>query len=93
MSYDNTGKVSLWVNEKHDPSGRQPRLKGKLFAHRDYSAGEEIDIALWDNSSENPKAPAMSGKLSDKYVADNNGAATSPAPAAVQAQMNDEIPF
>jgi hypothetical protein len=87
MSYDNTGKVSMWSNEKYVAGGTQPRLKGTLYAHRDYKAGEPIDIALWDNNSENPKAPALTGKLEDRREAQ---AAPAPAPAAV---LNDSVPF
>lgn len=87
MSYDNTGKVSMWSNEKYVAGGTQPRLKGTLYAHRDYKAGEPIDIALWDNSSENPKAPALTGKVEDKREAQ---AAPTPAPAAA---LNDSVPF
>lgn len=84
QTYDNTGKVSMWANPKYEAGGRQPRMKGKIFAHRDYAAGEEIEISLWDNNSENPKAPAMTGKLSDKYVADSGQPMGEP---------NDSIPF
>ena len=47
--------------------------------------GEQFDIALWDGNSENPKAPALKGKVSDKYVADGG------APAGTQAA--DSVPF
>ena len=87
MSYDNTGKVSMWSNEKYVAGDTQPRLKGTLYAHRDYKAGEPIDIALWDNNSENPKSPALTGKVEDKREAQ---AAPAPAPAAV---LNDSVPF
>ena len=77
----------MWSNEKYVAGGTQPRLKGTLYAHRDYKAGEPIDIALWDNNSENPKAPALTGKVEDKREA---GAAPMSTPAAV---LNDSVPF
>jgi hypothetical protein len=85
QTYDNTGTAALWSNEKYEAGGSHPRLKGSFYAHRDIKAGEQIDIALWDSNSENPKAPALKGKVSDKYVADGG------APAGTQA--NDSIPF
>ena len=84
--YDNTGKVSLWSNETYEAGGRQPRLKGTVFAHRDLKAGEAMDIAVWDNNSENPKAPALTGKVEDKREAPA-------APAMAATPVDDSIPF
>ena len=84
--YDNTGKVSLWSNETYEAGGRQPRLKGTVFAHRDLKAGEAMDIAVWDNNSENPKAPALTGKLDRKREAPA-------APAVAATPVDDSIPF
>ena len=63
QQYDNKGQVALWANEKYEAGGTHPRLKGNLVAHRDIAAGETIDVALWDGSSDNPKAPSLKGKF------------------------------
>ena len=47
--------------------------------------GEQVDIALWDGNSENPKAPALKGKVSDKFTPEAS------APAGTQAA--DSVPF
>lgn len=65
MSYDNKGKVSLWKNPAFEKGGKHPWVRGKAVAHRDIRAGEEIDVALWINQSENERAPNLTGKLSD----------------------------
>ena len=91
QQYDNKGTAALWGNEKYQAGGSHPRLKGSFYAHRDIKAGEQIDIALWDSNSENPKAPALRGKISDKYVAD--GGAPAAAPAAAPASLDDNVPF
>ena len=85
QQYDNKGQVALWANEKYEAGGTHPRLKGNLVAHRDIAAGETIDVALWDGSSENPKAPILKGNISDKFEPQQS------APAGTQA--NDSIPF
>lgn len=64
MTYDNSGKVSLWKSQSDNE--KAPILKGTVYAHRDVRQGEAIDIALWKNQSDNPKAPTLTGKLSDK---------------------------
>jgi len=73
MSYDNTGKVSLWAQKKAKEGA--PVFKGKLYAHRAYQQGEEIEIALWSNPKANPQradynsdAPRFTGKVQDKWV-------------------------
>jgi len=58
------GNVSLWKGD----GGKSPVLKGNFVAHRNIMAGEEIDIALWRNSSNNDKAPHLTGKVQDKWV-------------------------
>lgn len=85
QQYDNKGQVALWANEKYEAGGTHPRLKGNLVAHRDIAAGETIDVALWDGSSENPKAPSLKGKVSDKFEPQQS------APAGTAA--SDSIPF
>jgi len=85
QSYDNTGTVALWPNEKYLEGGPHPRFKGHAYAHRDIKAGEQIDIAVWDGGSENPKAPALKGKVSDKFTPETS------APAGTQA--SDSVPF
>ena len=87
MSYDNKGQVALWPNEKYEAGGPHPRFKGNIIAHRDIKAGEQIDIAVWDGNSENPKAPALKGKVEDKREAQ-----ATPAPASA-AVLNDNVPF
>jgi hypothetical protein len=85
QTYDNKGQVALWSNEKYQAGGPHPRLKGNLVAHRDIAAGETIDVALWDGNSENPKAPSLKGKVSDKFEPQAS------APAGTVA--SDSIPF
>ena len=86
QAYDNKGTTALWSNENYVAGGSHPRLKGNFYAHRDIKAGEQIDIALWDANSENPKAPALKGKISDKRDAQSS-------PAPVSTPMDDSIPF
>jgi len=83
--YDNKGTISLWPNENYQAGGKYPRFKGSAYAHRDIKAGEQIDVAVWDGKSENPKAPVLQGTVSDKYVADGG------APAGTDA--GDSVPF
>ena len=85
QSYDNTGTAALWSNEKYEAGVSHPRLKGSFYAHRDIKQGEQVDIALWDGNSENPKAPALKGKVSDKFTPEAS------APAGTQA--SDSVPF
>ena len=85
QTYDNKGQVALWPNEKYEAGGPHPRFKGNVIAPRDIKAGEQLDIAVWDSNSENPKAPALKGKVSDKYVADSGAAAAAPS--------GDGVPF
>tara|TARA_R110000796_G_scaffold55240_2_gene128747 strand:+ start:1617 stop:1880 length:264 start_codon:yes stop_codon:yes gene_type:complete len=84
--YDNTGKVSLWSNETYEAGGKQPRLKGMAYAPYDMKAGEAMEVALWDNNSEHPKAPALTGKLDRKREAQA-------APAMAATPVDDSIPF
>ena len=85
QQYDNSGTAALWSNDKYQAGGSHPRLKGSFYAHRDIKAGEQVDIALWDSNSENPKAPALKGKISDKFEPQAS------APAGTVA--SDSIPF
>jgi hypothetical protein len=66
MEYDNRGKVSLWRNSKRQENPNAPAYKGVIVAHRDIREGEELDLALWPNDSDNPRAPQVTGKVSDK---------------------------
>jgi hypothetical protein len=93
QTYDNTGTTALWRNEKYEPGGKAPRLKGHVYAHRDIKAGDKFAIALWDSNSENDKAPALRGKVEDIRKPDAQSAsapASIPDPAPV---TSDEIPF
>ena len=85
QQYHNKGQVALWSNENYQAGGSHPRLKGNFVAHRDIVAGETIDVALWDSNSENPKAPSLKGKVSDKFEP------TASAPAGTVA--SDSVPF
>ena len=87
MSYDNTGKVSMWSNESYTAGGKQPRFKGMAYAPYDMKAGEAMEVALWDNDSEHPKAPALTGKLDRKREAQAPQAQPEPALAS------NEVPF
>jgi hypothetical protein len=93
--YDNRGKVSLWNAQKH--SDKSPSLMGSVIAHRDIFEGEALDLALWENHSENPKAPAMTGKLKDKEPTHKaSRAETSPPPIKDETppdDFDDDIPF
>lgn len=81
--YDNTGKASSWPPRKQ---GAPRRIV--CFAHRDIRAGEEFEIALWENASANPKAPDYTGKVQDKYVPPQRS--SQPAP---KTDFDDSIPF
>lgn len=87
MSYDNKGQVALW--KVQNGGGNKPVLRGSAYAHRDIKAGEELSIALWDNSSEHPKAPTHKGKLEDAFVKPE---APKDKPAA-GGGFSDDIPF
>lgn len=89
MTYDNKGKVSLWKNPQWEKGSTKPYVRGKATAHRDIKAGEEIEIALWINSSENEKAPSLTGKLSDKREQPQRQA----QPVASADGFDDDIPF
>ena len=94
--YDRTGTVSLWPAESDNP--KAPKFKGKLYAHRDYRAGEEIEISLWNGNKANPhapdynpKAPRFTGKLQDKFVPQQGTTMRSAAPNPDD--FDDSIPF
>ena len=93
MSYDNRGKVSLWKKDQNAPE-KAPILRGTVVAPRNIREGEEMEIALWKNDSSNPKAPALTGKLSDKFKPDapqQSDNVARPEPEA--APYDEEIPF
>lgn len=85
QQFDNKGQIALWTNEKHEKGGKAPYMKGSLFAHRDIKAGEKIDIGLWLQESDNPKAPKLKGKIADPYKGDGGNNLSQP--------VDDEIPF
>ncbi len=65
--YDNRGQAQLWSNKEGvQKNEKAPRWKGTFVAHRDIKEGEEVDIAMWANDSDNPRAPVMKGKISDR---------------------------
>jgi len=86
VEYDNSGQIALW-GKKPDAGPNAPSLKGHFFAHRDIRAGEQIEVALWKNESENPNAPLTKGKISDKY---NPGSPIHDEPAP---EPTDTMPF
>lgn len=93
QTYDNTGTVALWRNEKYEAGGKAPRLKGHVYAHRDIKAGEKFAIAVWDSNSENDRAPALRGKAEDMRSPE---AQSAPAPASIPDPApvtSDKIPF
>lgn len=83
--YDNTGQVALW-GKKPEDSEKAPDAKGHFYAHRDIKKGEKVQVALWRNESDNPKAPKMKGKVSDAQHQQNNDGYTPPAD-------DSDIPF
>jgi len=91
--YKEDGKVALWKNDKYERGGKQPYVRGHFTAHRAIKAGEKINIALWVNQSDNEKAPAMSGMVSDPYNPNEKQAPKGrPAPAA-EPDFDDDLPF
>ena len=90
MPYDNRGKVSLWKRDPNAPP-KAPALKGVAVAHRNIREGDEVEIALWRNESDNPKAPMMTGKLSDPYKPKQQAPAQYNTPTPEP--FDDEIPF
>jgi hypothetical protein len=90
VSYDNKGKVSLWKNEQHEAGSSKPWVRGKAYAHRDIKAGEEMEIALWLNDSQNERAPKLTGKLSDSRPREQQ---RQQAPAVSGAAFNDDVPW
>ena len=94
MSYDNTGKVSLWKKDD-DAKESAPLLKGPVYAHRDIAKGEKLDLSLWKNDSDNPDAPLLTGKLADPYKRPdgNQDASRQEAPEQQKDFADDDIPF
>ncbi len=90
-NYDNTGTTGLWKNDKYEPGGKAPILKGHIYAHRDIKAGEKVAVAYWQNASDNERAPLYRGKVEDPYIPDQPTQAAQPTPSAPP--VSDEIPF
>jgi len=86
MEYDNRGQIALWGKKPTD-SDSAPAAKGHFFAHRDIKEGEQIEVALWKNDSDNPNAPKLKGKVSDKYSA---GGSQAQEPKVA---VDEDIPF
>jgi len=94
QTYDNTGTIALWLNEKYEPGGKAPRLKGHAYAHRDIKAGEKFAIAVWDSNSENERAPALRGKAEDIRASEAQSApAPAPTPDPAPVVSDEKIPF
>ena len=68
--YDNRGQIALWKFVSPTNNADAPAATGHFYAHRDIKEGEKIDVSLWKESSQNPNAPVMKGKIQDKYVKD-----------------------
>jgi len=83
MSYDNTGKASIWKRDYESP--KAPAFSGDVYAHRDIKAGELFEIALWENDNPSPKAPIYTGRVSDKKER--------PQTPAKDDDFSDEVPF
>ena len=88
MEYDNRGQISLW-GKKPDASENAPAAKGHFFAHRDIKEGEQIEVALWKNDNDNPNAPKLKGKVSDKF----NAGEASPNTPTMAPPTGSDIPF
>jgi hypothetical protein len=88
--FDNTGKASAWRPKKQGAP-----ISIKCFAHRDLRKGEEFEVALWDNESDNPKAPFKTGKVQDKWKPpqDNMHRGAQPGQTESTPDFNDDIPF
>lgn len=84
--YDNRGQIALW-GKKEDAGPNAPAAKGHFFAHRDIKEGEQIEVALWKNESDNPNAPLMKGKVSDKFTPGE------PVQSPAQEPLADDVPF
>jgi len=55
---------TLWLEKQNDgASEKAPDMKGRLCNPQDGSA--IYDVAVWLNNSENPKAPKLSGTVSE----------------------------
>jgi len=85
MSYDNTGKASSWPAK----TPKHPR-KIVCYAHRDMKEGEEFEVALWPNVSDNEKAPDYTGVVQNKWVPDPSFKRQQPAE---REEFDDDIPF
>jgi len=79
QKYDNRGQISLWLNEKYEVGGKYPKYKGSVIL----MDGSSREVALWENDSDNPKAPALKGKHEEKKERAEDAPET----------LDDEIPF
>ena len=88
--FDNTGKASSWPPRKQGA----PRSV-KCFAHRNIREGEEFEVALWPNKSDNPKAPDYTGKVQDKWQPPQDNIHHGPQPGQTDPvdPFDDPIPF
>lgn len=90
MSYDDRGKVSLWKNDTQG-NDKAPVAKGTVVAHRDIKEGERLNIALWKSDNQNPKAPSMTGRISDPPYLQPGGPPEQKAPPYLQKE--NDTPF
>ena len=88
---DYNGTIQIWSN-KEATHEKAPKWQGNFVAHRDIKAGEEIDVALWRNDSNHPKAPVMKGKIGDRRAPQQP---TEPVgtPPEGQGDFDSDIPF
>ena len=73
MSFDNTGQAASWPPRKPEAPRRV-----QCYAHRDIKKGEEFEVALWPNQTENEKAPDLKGKVQDKWIPQERSSARTP---------------
>lgn len=73
--YEKVGSISLWKNDRHE-SNKDPVLKGTVEI-----GDRKINVSIWKNQSDNPKAPTLKGSLTQEQGADVGG------------DFDDDIPF
>lgn len=56
--FKDVGDISLWNNNR-GTSEKSPTLTGDVEIE-----GRKYRVALWNNQSDNPKAPRLKGKIS-----------------------------
>ena len=89
MAYQHKpGQGSLFPNDRKQ-SDNHPDYTGKILAHRDIKAGEELRLAAW--SKQGGKGYFYSLSLSDLQPKDNSKRESAPVSAAEP--LDDEIPF